>query len=220
MTFFSCQNGCKKVFWWGNSTNEAVKNLIEIVKGLPMESVLQRVLAKNFHLDQAPVVYSDVPFDSNGIEKSLCQIKIVDEQCISEDFPEEMLAIDMGFSQKSSQLSSNTPKSSKPKRTKNDYNPHHPEHFFDIPEMHLPDKLRHTFQMQSAYYVVNGSEPETTNVSASFSGCLDYIFCDDSLQPVEVFPVPSFEECKQKNYLPNESWPSDHLLLKARLHIK
>ncbi|KAL1124066.1 hypothetical protein AAG570_001836 [Ranatra chinensis] len=71
--------------------------------------------------------------------------------------------------------------------------------------------LRHPYSISSAY-----GTPEYTNLTANFSGCLDYIyFQNDALLLKQVVPLPSDEEVKKHVALPNIEFPSDHLALVA-----
>ncbi|CAK9833962.1 2',5'-phosphodiesterase 12 [Anthophora retusa] len=56
--------------------------------------------------------------------------------------------------------------------------------------------------------------PEYTNYTATFSGCLDYIFYQvDNLQVEQVIPIPSKEELSAHTGLPSVVFPSDHISL-------
>lgn len=69
--------------------------------------------------------------------------------------------------------------------------------------------------MKSAYVEVNGKEPSFTNhagTSDTFTGTLDYIFYSGSLNPVATVGIP---ELKGFPLMPNDTEPSDHILIGA-----
>eukprot|EP00475_Leptophrys_vorax_P042049 TRINITY_DN79368_c0_g1_i1.p1 TRINITY_DN79368_c0_g1~~TRINITY_DN79368_c0_g1_i1.p1 ORF type:complete len:498 (-),score=65.16 TRINITY_DN79368_c0_g1_i1:88-1581(-) len=66
--------------------------------------------------------------------------------------------------------------------------------------------------LRSAYNHYRGEEPPFTNYTATFKGCLDYMwFSVDSFEPVHVSELPTEEELG--SCLPNEKHGSDHLPL-------
>jgi 2',5'-phosphodiesterase len=70
--------------------------------------------------------------------------------------------------------------------------------------------------LKSAYYEVQGEEPELTNWSCigdngEFDGCLDYVFYSDGLRPNSVIPLQA--KCEMRGPLPTEAEPSDHVLV-------
>jgi mRNA deadenylase 3'-5' endonuclease subunit Ccr4 len=85
---------------------------------------------------------------------------------------------------------------------------------------HLGFSLDFGGGLRSAYKEVNGSEPETTNVTPEFTGTLDYIFHSSSLSPVAVLPTPSLTEARSENKgLPSAAVPSDHVPIAARFQF-
>eukprot|EP00475_Leptophrys_vorax_P005072 TRINITY_DN13053_c0_g3_i1.p1 TRINITY_DN13053_c0_g3~~TRINITY_DN13053_c0_g3_i1.p1 ORF type:complete len:448 (+),score=111.33 TRINITY_DN13053_c0_g3_i1:135-1478(+) len=74
----------------------------------------------------------------------------------------------------------------------------------------------HNLNLISSYQV-EGKEPEFTNFTATFKGTLDYIFYSaGSLELKEILPLPKRTDFEKYVALPNERWPSDHLLLLAK----
>lgn len=76
----------------------------------------------------------------------------------------------------------------------------------------------------SAYLSVTGSEPEFTNFNASlgeppsyvYIGTLDYVFFTGSkLRCTRVKELPSLASCRSCGPFPNETEPSDHILIAA-----
>lgn len=83
----------------------------------------------------------------------------------------------------------------------------------------LPQKLK------SAYYEVNGKEPDVTNYAQfagkePFAACLDYIFLSPECSARDVKQLSNWGEIKGSGPFPNVSEPSDHLLLAANLRIR
>jgi mRNA deadenylase 3'-5' endonuclease subunit Ccr4 len=82
--------------------------------------------------------------------------------------------------------------------------------------------LSHSIFLASAYGEVLGAEPSYTNVTESYVGCLDYIWCTASnITPLAVMAMPTREELREpwKTALPNPQHPSDHLPLVSDLLI-
>lgn len=80
--------------------------------------------------------------------------------------------------------------------------------------------LSHSIFLASAYGEVLGAEPSYTNVTQTYVGCLDYIWCTaNDITPLAVKAIPSREELggPWKTALPNPQHPSDHLPLVADL---
>jgi 2',5'-phosphodiesterase len=70
--------------------------------------------------------------------------------------------------------------------------------------------------LKSAYFEVQGEEPELTNWSCigdngEFDGCLDYVFYSEGLRATNVIPLQA--KCELQGPLPTESEPSDHVLV-------
>ncbi|CAK9807032.1 2',5'-phosphodiesterase 12 [Anthophora plagiata] len=78
------------------------------------------------------------------------------------------------------------------------------------PEEHVENvSIKHNINLASAC-----GTPEYTNYTATFSGCLDYIFYQlDNLQVEQVIPMPSKEELAVHVGLPSIVFPSDHISL-------
>lgn len=69
--------------------------------------------------------------------------------------------------------------------------------------------IKHDMNLSSAC-----GTPEYTNYTATFSGCLDYIFYQtDYLTVEQVIPLPSEEELSAYMGLPSIMSPSDHISL-------
>jgi mRNA deadenylase 3'-5' endonuclease subunit Ccr4 len=81
-------------------------------------------------------------------------------------------------------------------------------------------KANHDLKLSSAYKVKNDHEPEFTNCTATFKGTLDYIFFNSHLEVENVVPLPTQKDFEQFTALPNVHWPSDHLMLTAKLKFK
>jgi len=78
--------------------------------------------------------------------------------------------------------------------------------------------------MRSAYFELNGEEPEFTNAShngamnaESFIGTLDYVFMSDEWKVLQVKDTPKKE--KLEGVYPNAEEPSDHVLIAASIEI-
>jgi len=68
------------------------------------------------------------------------------------------------------------------------------------------------FESEPSYtnYAHCGNEPQT------FVGTIDYIFCSENIGVSSVIPIATFEDGKTE-LCPNETEPSDHLLIGATL---
>ncbi|CAH1788073.1 unnamed protein product [Owenia fusiformis] len=101
--------------------------------------------------------------------------------------------------------------------TTKDVGPDHPDWSSGGEEEYLKDmELSHKFNLKSAC-----GTPKYTNYVGGFNGCLDYIFMDsDSLETVQVIPMPSHEEVIQHTALPSVVFPSDHIAQIADLTWK
>jgi hypothetical protein len=82
---------------------------------------------------------------------------------------------------------------------------------------HIVNEITHPFQLESAYrkYSRTSSgvfgEPPYTTFTASFTGCIDYIFHDSTIVVSSLLPIPILgESCLG---LPSAQHPSDHLPL-------
>ena len=73
--------------------------------------------------------------------------------------------------------------------------------------------------VKSAYLTVQGSEPDYTNYTGDFHGCLDYIFYSEGLCPCSVLSLPSESELRSEVALPNSVMSSDHLSIKAEFML-
>eukprot|EP00299_Pterocystis_sp_00344_P019027 c9478_g1_i1.p1 GENE.c9478_g1_i1~~c9478_g1_i1.p1 ORF type:complete len:560 (+),score=114.06 c9478_g1_i1:23-1681(+) len=74
--------------------------------------------------------------------------------------------------------------------------------------------LRHHLNLHSAYTSVNGAEPEFTNASPLFRGCLSYIwFSQDTLKARCVLETPNKAILEEDVAMPNSRSPSDHVSL-------
>ncbi|CAM9715935.1 unnamed protein product, partial [Phaeothamnion confervicola] len=84
-----------------------------------------------------------------------------------------------------------------------------------------PSDLAHGIELQSAYAVVLGAEPEYTNYTRTFKGTLDYIwYSPGHLRPLAVSPVPTPEDIhKCGDSMPNVQASSDHVMLIAEMHL-
>jgi mRNA deadenylase 3'-5' endonuclease subunit Ccr4 len=78
--------------------------------------------------------------------------------------------------------------------------------------------------MRSAYVEFNGKEPEFTNNAhngalnaESFIGTLDYIFLSDEWSVKAVQELPKIDDLK--GVYPDDTEPSDHVLIAATLEI-
>jgi CCR4-NOT transcription complex subunit 6 len=82
--------------------------------------------------------------------------------------------------------------------------------------------LSHSLFLCSAYGTVLGAEPEFTNYTENYTGCLDYVWCSaNHITPLAVLAVPSEGELRSGSGtpLPNPQYPSDHICLCADLLI-
>ncbi|ETW45553.1 hypothetical protein PFNF135_00072 [Plasmodium falciparum NF135/5.C10] len=92
---------------------------------------------------------------------------------------------------------------------------HHParlrksEAFYSYPELKIPP-------FKSVFKEINGKEPEFTNKTPSFEGCIDYIFYKE-LIPISTETIP--RNLKDIKMLPNEHFPSDHIMLTSEFFI-
>lgn len=103
-------------------------------------------------------------------------------------------------------------------RTHQDYPPSAPDGA--PPEKWFPNPLA---PMKSAYREVLGSEPDFTNYAkvkdqAMFVETLDYIFCTEGVDVVDVMRLPH-REAVQGPY-PDASEPSDHVMIGATLRLQ
>jgi len=73
----------------------------------------------------------------------------------------------------------------------------------------------HNLQLASAYCSIMGTEPEYSNLTPDFEGCLDYIwFSKKQLVVQEVVEIPDREFVGKG--IPNKCFPSDHVPLVAK----
>ncbi|KAK8792936.1 hypothetical protein WA158_005100 [Blastocystis sp. Blastoise] len=76
--------------------------------------------------------------------------------------------------------------------------------------------LQHDIKFQSAYKTIQGKEPDFTNYTKQYSGCLDYIwFTPLNLRVLDVSPLPTVSQIREHKdtFIPNTQYPSDHLPL-------
>lgn len=75
----------------------------------------------------------------------------------------------------------------------------------------------HWLKYTSALSLVNGREPEYTNINGEFRGTLDYIFLGGTADVTEASVEERFQlsEDSANESFPNRDWPSDHMMLKA-----
>lgn len=91
------------------------------------------------------------------------------------------------------------------------------------PDAPFPHKHEHALDLKSAYSETrradgSAGEPEWTNHTATFKGCLDYIWYSRTLlRCVATRPLPTEEEALRYGGFPSPLWPSDHVALCARL---
>jgi len=75
--------------------------------------------------------------------------------------------------------------------------------------------------LQSVHTVLGGEEPQFTNYTEGFKGCLDYItFEPEGLRCAGVGEFPSEGILKRELALPNSDLPSDHLPVMCRLEFE
>jgi len=60
-------------------------------------------------------------------------------------------------------------------------------------------------------------QPAYTNYTVSFKGSLDHILVNDKLKPLELLELPPAHELEALAGCPNETFPSDHLRIEAKL---
>lgn len=65
-----------------------------------------------------------------------------------------------------------------------------------------------------------GKEPNFTNYTENFQGCLDYIFHSDNLIVNKVVEPLSKEEASKEKALPSMKYPSDHIVLYAEFSFE
>ena len=92
-------------------------------------------------------------------------------------------------------------------------------------------KFRLSKPIYSAYFILNNKEPDVTNngqvhfpnktnPEPRFIGTLDYIFVSDSrIQVLNTIQLPSREDIEKIDIFPNNTEPSDHLLIGVYLRI-
>ena len=81
--------------------------------------------------------------------------------------------------------------------------------------------LSHGLNTISAYAAVTGGEPPYTNVTAGFTGVLDYIWCSaDTVRPLAVTAVPDKAALAAVGgTMPNAQYSSDHILMCADVQV-
>ena len=91
--------------------------------------------------------------------------------------------------------------------------------FHLLEDVHLTS---HNLQLASAYDLVTGSPPHSTNYTAHFSGVLDYIWLStNSLTPLSVLAIPDEKALRGEDdtFMPNANFPSDHISLCVDINI-
>ncbi|KAA0157563.1 hypothetical protein FNF29_00139 [Cafeteria roenbergensis] len=91
-----------------------------------------------------------------------------------------------------------------------------PEDRLAILSMQGSAPLCHSLFLSSAYGTVLGQEPEYTNFTKSYVGCLDYVwYTATNITPLAVLAIPKEEELLRAwgTHLPNPQHPSDHIAL-------
>ena len=81
----------------------------------------------------------------------------------------------------------------------------------------------HSLKLQSSYATILGKEPELTNYTDHYQGCLDYIWVTkDFIQPIAVSLLPSVEEIEAVGglRLPNPRYVSDHMALDCEFVLR
>ena len=82
--------------------------------------------------------------------------------------------------------------------------------------------IHHELNLHSCYKDTMGEEPQYTNYTDHYQGCLDYIWVTSPIiQPMKVSMLPSVPEiCSFGDLkLPNPKYPSDHLALDCNMVI-
>jgi CCR4-NOT transcription complex subunit 6 len=98
------------------------------------------------------------------------------------------------------------------------------EYEFDInpkikkiePVIQLPP-IYTIFPLISTYYKITGKEPRYTNYASDFKDTLDYIFVNDKLKIIGVLEEVNLDH---KTRIPDEEYPSDHILQMAVIRIE
>lgn len=82
-------------------------------------------------------------------------------------------------------------------------------------------------QLQSTHMAARGHEPPLTTKTATFAGCLDYLWCsagDWAATALLELPYPQGSgpdpQTVELGTLPNEHFPSDHLAMGADLRLQ
>ena len=77
----------------------------------------------------------------------------------------------------------------------------------------------HDIPMKSCYHEVFGKEPDFTNYTDHYTGCLDYIWFTSHILPLEASNLPTTEDILSFGNLrlPNPKYVSDHLALDCTL---
>lgn len=79
--------------------------------------------------------------------------------------------------------------------------------------------------MKSAYFTMNGKEPDWTNNaknkydSQTFIDTLDYVFYSPPFQVAKVDALPTMDEGRTWGPMPLATQPSDHLMIGADLTL-
>eukprot|EP00762_Andalucia_godoyi_P002167 ANDGO_02521.mRNA.1 Carbon catabolite repressor protein 4 homolog 1 len=98
-----------------------------------------------------------------------------------------------------------------------------PEHIKDIDttgSLNRIGDLWHNLHLQSAYVSALGAEPEYTNYTQNFVGCLDYVFFSDHRARVSAVLVPPVvDEILEEVALPSSGQPSDHVPVMADIFL-
>lgn len=110
--------------------------------------------------------------------------------------------------------------------TKGVLNSKHPEHPITKREgmnscktTDIPHSLSLNRPYVSSYKSVMGHEPNYTNYTAHFKGCLDYVFTDN-LDVIGALEMPEESLLSSHTALPSPNFPSDHLPLMVHLALR
>eukprot|EP00386_Alphamonas_edax_P005800 GDKI01018922.1.p2 GENE.GDKI01018922.1~~GDKI01018922.1.p2 ORF type:complete len:118 (+),score=40.82 GDKI01018922.1:1-354(+) len=76
-----------------------------------------------------------------------------------------------------------------------------------------PHAFTQQLGVRSAYHEACGSEPQFTNLTDNYEGCLDYVWFTKGLKVCGVLGLPPAEQIKKYGGAPNMDFPSDHLPL-------
>eukprot|EP00743_Colponemidia_sp_Colp-15_P002813 GILK01003044.1.p1 GENE.GILK01003044.1~~GILK01003044.1.p1 ORF type:complete len:126 (-),score=6.55 GILK01003044.1:221-598(-) len=88
-------------------------------------------------------------------------------------------------------------------------------------DVQFPDTLRlpEGICLHSAYKTCGTIEPDFTNYTHNFKGCIDYIFFHDDARHLQLLRVVPIDRDRYQDPLPNASHPSDHVPLVAHFDL-